>query len=66
MPMFTWVCQECEHEFERIIHDRDKTPEACPECECEEVERANQFASFSIKYEADGFYSTDYEDKNID
>ena len=30
MPIFEYVCQDCQHEFEALVFGRDKA--ACPKC----------------------------------
>lgn len=30
MPIFEYVCQECDHEFEALVFGRDKAK--CPKC----------------------------------
>ena len=31
MPIFEYVCQECQHEFEALVFGRDKAK--CPKCQ---------------------------------
>ena len=31
MPIFEYVCQECQHEFETLVFGRDKAK--CPKCQ---------------------------------
>jgi len=31
MPIFEYICQECQHEFEALVFGRDKAQ--CPKCE---------------------------------
>jgi len=31
MPMYEYVCQECEHPFESLVFDKDE-PVQCPKC----------------------------------
>jgi putative FmdB family regulatory protein len=31
MPIFEYVCQECQHQFEALVFGRDKA--RCPKCE---------------------------------
>lgn len=31
MPIFEYICQECQHEFEALVFGRDKA--RCPKCE---------------------------------
>lgn len=37
MPIYEYVCQDCQHEFEALVR-RGKTP-ACPSCGSETLER---------------------------
>jgi putative FmdB family regulatory protein len=30
MPIFEYICQECQHEFETLVFGRDKAK--CPQC----------------------------------
>jgi putative FmdB family regulatory protein len=30
MPIFEYICQECQHEFEALVFGRDKA--TCPKC----------------------------------
>jgi len=31
MPIFEYICQECQHEFEALVFGRDKAQ--CPKCQ---------------------------------
>jgi putative FmdB family regulatory protein len=31
MPIFEYICQDCQHEFEALVFGRDKA--RCPKCE---------------------------------
>jgi len=35
MPIFEYVCQECQHEFEALVFGRDKAK--CPKCESKKL-----------------------------
>lgn len=35
MPIFEYICQECQHEFEALIFGRDKAK--CPKCESKKL-----------------------------
>jgi putative FmdB family regulatory protein len=37
MPIFEYVCRECEHRFEKIVY-ADAKPE-CPECRSRKLEK---------------------------
>jgi putative FmdB family regulatory protein len=36
MPLFEYVCKECQHEFEALVFGKDKA--ACPKCESKKLE----------------------------
>jgi putative FmdB family regulatory protein len=35
MPIFEYICEECEHEFEALVFGRDKAK--CPKCESKKL-----------------------------
>jgi putative FmdB family regulatory protein len=35
MPIFEYICQQCEHEFEALVFGRDKA--ACPKCQSKKL-----------------------------
>jgi putative FmdB family regulatory protein len=35
MPIFEYICQECQHEFEALVFGRDKA--RCPKCESKKL-----------------------------
>jgi putative FmdB family regulatory protein len=35
MPIFEYVCQECQHEFETLVFGRDKAK--CPKCHSQKL-----------------------------
>jgi putative FmdB family regulatory protein len=35
MPIFEYICQECQHEFEALVFGRDKAK--CPKCESKKL-----------------------------
>jgi putative FmdB family regulatory protein len=35
MPIFEYICQECQHEFEALVFGRDKA--ACPKCQSKKL-----------------------------
>lgn len=37
MPLYDYVCRECEHEFEALVRDGQKP--ACPSCGTKKLER---------------------------
>ncbi len=36
MPIFEYKCNDCGHEFEELVFDRDECP-ACPKCASEKT-----------------------------
>ena len=35
MPIFEYVCRECQHEFETLVFGRDKAK--CPKCQSQKL-----------------------------
>ena len=44
MPIFEYVCQECNHQFETIVMGKQKA--ACPKCESKRLNQ--QLSNFSV------------------
>ncbi len=44
MPIFEYVCSECKHRFELLIHRSDEA--ACPKCQATKLEK--QISSFGV------------------
>ena len=36
MPIFEYVCKECQHQFEALVYGSEKA--ACPKCESKKLE----------------------------
>ncbi|MFZ1917888.1 MAG: zinc ribbon domain-containing protein [Terriglobales bacterium] len=36
MPIFEYVCKECQHQFEALVYGQEKA--ACPKCESKKLE----------------------------
>jgi putative FmdB family regulatory protein len=47
MPIFEYICKECEHHFEAIVLGSQKA--ACPKCESKRLEQ--QLSAFAVKSE---------------
>jgi putative FmdB family regulatory protein len=62
MPIYEYHCKSCDSEFETFVRKRNAKPEACPECDAEEIERLISNTSFKLK--GSGWYETDYADEN--
>jgi putative FmdB family regulatory protein len=50
MPIFEYVCQECEHHFEAIVLG-SKAPK-CPKCESKKLEQ--QLSRFAVQGKSSG------------
>src|SRR5258706_13139055 len=44
MPIFEYICQECQHEFEALVFGKDKA--ACPKCQSKRL--APQLSVFAV------------------
>ena len=44
MPIFEYVCQQCNHQFEAIVMGKQKA--ACPKCESKRL--SQQLSSFAV------------------
>jgi putative FmdB family regulatory protein len=44
MPIFEYICQECDHEFEAIVLGQQKA--TCPKCESKKLKQ--QISKFAV------------------
>jgi len=44
MPIFEYICQECDHQFEALVFGRDKAQ--CPKCHSKKL--APQLSVFAV------------------
>jgi putative FmdB family regulatory protein len=44
MPIFEYICEECQHEFEALVLGKDKA--ACPKCQSKKL--APQLSVFAV------------------
>jgi putative FmdB family regulatory protein len=44
MPIFEYVCKECDHEFETLVFGRDKAK--CPKCQSQKL--SPQLSVFAV------------------
>ncbi len=44
MPIFEYICQDCQHEFETLIFGRDKAK--CPNCQSQKL--SPQLSVFAV------------------
>ena len=50
MPIFEYICQECDHHFEAIVQGSRKA--RCPRCESRKLEQ--QYSRFGVSGAAAG------------
>ena len=50
MPIFEYVCKECEHEFEALVFGQQKA--ACPKCQSKKLEP--QLSVFAVAAKSGG------------
>ncbi len=63
MPTYEYICDACEHEFEKFQSITAPAIKLCPECNKKKVRRKiSTGAGFLFK--GGGFYETDYRSKN--
>ena len=68
MPIYEYLCEKCEHEFEREQRITDPKIRTCPKCKKRRVERLISQTSFVLKgsgWHAD-LYSSSKADKDKD
>ncbi len=54
MPIFEYICQECQHEFETIVFGRDKAQ--CPKCQSRKL--SPQLSVFAVSAKGSAGSST--------
>src|ERR1700691_537038 len=50
MPLFEYICKECEHEFEALVFGKQKA--ACPKCQSQKLEP--QLSVFAVAAKSRG------------
>ncbi|MFT5259335.1 MAG: putative FmdB family regulatory protein [Saprospiraceae bacterium] len=64
MPIYEYVCTECNHELETIQKMSDDALVFCPECSNETLKKKISAAAFKLK--GTGWYETDFKTKPKD
>lgn len=59
MPTYEYVCEACEHRFERFQKMSDRPVRACPECGARKPKRLISPGG-GLLFKGPGFYATDY------
>lgn len=62
MPTYEYRCPECLKQFELQQKMSDPALDICPHCHKGTPERVYS-SSFCMQFKGDGFYQTDYADK---
>jgi putative FmdB family regulatory protein len=50
MPIFEYVCKECQHQFEALVYGQQKA--VCPKCESKKLEP--QLSVFAVSAKSGG------------
>jgi len=64
MPIYEYLCEKCDHEFEREQRISDPPAKACPRCRSRKVKRLISQTSFVLK--GGGWYSDLYSSAGKD
>ncbi len=62
MPTYEYICEACEHEFEKFQSITADPIKVCPECGKKKVRRKIGTGA-GILFKGGGFYETDYRSK---
>lgn len=63
MPTYEYICEACEHEFERFQSITAPPVRTCPECSRKKVRRKIGTGA-GIIFKGGGFYETDYRSES--
>jgi putative FmdB family regulatory protein len=63
MPIYTYRCKNCSHEFEKLQKISSDALKKCPECGKETLVRLF-VAGGGLVFKGSGFYLTDYKKKS--
>lgn len=61
MPIYPYICESCDYEFDRLQKISDDPLKVCPECGAEGLRKKLTAAAFHLK--GTGWYETDFKDK---
>ena len=64
MPVYEYLCEKCDHEFEREQRITDPPVKTCPECRSRKVQKLISRTSFVLK--GSGWYSDLYSSAKKD
>lgn len=61
MPIYEYICSNCNHKFELIQKVSDTSVTSCPNCAASPAQRLVSAPGFQLK--GTGWYVTDFKDK---
>ena len=61
MPIYTFVCEDCDHIFDRLMKIDETWMEPCPKCGANKIRKIIAPSNFHLK--GTGWYKTDYKKK---
>ena len=53
MPLYTYTCKKCEHEFEELVLSRDEVV-ACPQCQSKSLEQQTSMPGMPLVRDGGG------------
>jgi putative FmdB family regulatory protein len=59
MPVYTYRCKRCEHQFDLYQKFSDQPPVKCPNCNKNALRKV--YAPVGIVFKGSGFYATDHK-----
>lgn len=62
MPIYEYLCSQCEHQLEKLQKLSDQALVQCPECGQDSLQRIMSAAGFQLK--GTGWYETDFKHKD--
>jgi putative FmdB family regulatory protein len=62
MPIYPYICQSCDYEFDRLQKLSEDPLKVCPECGAESLRKKLTSAAFHLK--GTGWYETDFKNKH--
>ena len=60
MPVYTYQCASCGHEFDFFQHYTDDSLTVCPECGKQSLQK--RYRPIPVHFKGKGFYQTDKYD----
>lgn len=61
MPIYAYLCQQCDHEFDALQRMSDAPLSECPSCHQMSLKKKVTAAAFQLK--GNGWYVTDFKDQ---